>query len=69
MIQTIINYHKYKDYMGEFATMGFWEFRRLEKHTNKEKKLQKTCKHEGYTFKEHGRCCPHCGMFLTDFGD
>lgn len=27
------------------------------------------CDHKGYNFKQHGRCCPHCGKFLTDFGD
>lgn len=27
------------------------------------------CTHEGYNFKDHGRCCPHCSEFLTDFGD
>lgn len=27
------------------------------------------CAHEGYSFDEHGRCCPTCGKFLVDFGD
>lgn len=27
------------------------------------------CAHEGYSFKVHGRCCPKCGVFLTDWGD
>lgn len=27
------------------------------------------CQHEGYNFRKHGRCCPHCGEFLTVFGD
>lgn len=27
------------------------------------------CMHEGYSFNKHGRCCPHCGDVLTDFGD
>jgi hypothetical protein len=27
------------------------------------------CAHEGYDFAKHGRCCPHCGTILTDFGD
>ena len=34
-----------------------------------EKAEARKCSHEGYSFKEHGRCCPHCGEFLTDFGD
>jgi hypothetical protein len=27
------------------------------------------CKHEGWTFKKHGRCCPKCGTFMVDWGD
>lgn len=27
------------------------------------------CTHDGYTFEAHGRCCPHCGVTLTDWGD
>ncbi len=29
---------------------------------------QKSCKHTGYVFKQHGRCCSFCGMLLTDGG-
>jgi hypothetical protein len=27
------------------------------------------CDHPNYAFSEHGRCCPHCGTFMVDFGD
>ncbi len=27
------------------------------------------CEHKGYSFTQHGRCCPTCGDFLVDFGD
>lgn len=42
---------------------------RFHYHTKRQMKRQKSCKHTGYTLKQHGRCCPSCGIFLTDFGD
>ena len=32
-------------------------------------KPPQSCDHAGYTFAKHGRCCPLCGAFMTDFGD
>ena len=42
---------------------------RLYWQTKNEMKRAKNCKHKGYTFKKHGRCCHSCGKMLTDFGD
>lgn len=28
-----------------------------------------SCMHAGYDYVHHGRCCPHCGAFMIDFGD
>lgn len=33
------------------------------------KDAEQPCTHAGYNFTEHGRCCPHCSAFVTDFGD
>ena len=30
---------------------------------------QAACEHAGWNFKEHGRCCFKCGIFMVDFGD
>ena len=27
------------------------------------------CKHAGWTFAKHGRCCPKCNAFVVDWGD
>lgn len=45
------------------------ETRRVEEMWRKKREAAKTCKHEGWTFEKHGRCCPHCATFLVDFGD
>lgn len=29
----------------------------------------KNCLHDGYNYRDHGRCCWHCGKTITDFGD
>jgi len=41
----------------------------LQERNRQEKELQKTCTHEGWNFKEHGRCCFKCGTFMVDWGD
>ena len=33
------------------------------------REIQNTCTHEGWNFKEHGRCCFKCGTFMVDWGD
>jgi hypothetical protein len=30
---------------------------------------RETCRHEGWSFEKHGRCCFECGTFVVDFGD
>ena len=41
----------------------------LQEHNAQEREKQKTCAHAGYSFAQHGRCCPHCGTIMMDFGD
>lgn len=31
--------------------------------------MLRPCTHEGYSFKQHGRCCHQCGAFMVDWGD
>lgn len=41
----------------------------VQRQAAADKETRKTCVHAGYSFKQHGRCCPACGAILTDFGD
>lgn len=27
------------------------------------------CKHKGWEWEKHGRCCFNCGTYVIDFGD
>lgn len=63
-----LEYRKFQKFCPN-PLLKFPEYRKIREHFIKEKELQKTCKHKGYNFKQHGRCCYDCGMFLTDFGD
>ncbi len=33
------------------------------------KAKQDACDHGRWTFKQYGRCCPDCYIFMVDFGD
>lgn len=44
-------------------------FRALRVDGRRMAERQVSCGHKGYSFEKHGRCCGHCGKFLTDFGD
>ena len=45
------------------------EFKAMRDQLIREIEQGSKCSHEGYSFKEHGRCCLNCGELLTDFGD
>ena len=34
-----------------------------------QREMQRFCKHEGWSFDKHGRCCPRCNAFVFDPGD
>ena len=52
-----------------YGGFNFFQMIKIKKIFHNMYEKQKTCKHEGYSFKKHGRGCFDCGMILTDFGD
>jgi hypothetical protein len=42
---------------------------RFVEYSRLKAEVQRTCSHEQWTFKQHGRCCPECGIFMVDWGD
>lgn len=54
--------------MSEFlerGTMPSWAIEQARERAE----LQRVCTHDGWNWKQHGRCCFTCGAFVVDFGD
>jgi len=45
------------------------KFRELARRLREEQAKPTDCDHEGWNFKQHGRCCWKCGTFMVDWGD
>ena len=64
----VIQHYFYMRSLG-FTDWGFFKTWKIHRWARKNLKKQKTCKHEKWNFKQHGRCCFDCGIFMVDFGD